>query len=55
MNRDTVINVVLILAGIALAIALFGAGAFWKGKSSPKRSSQLTFGSDYNSAAGHGS
>jgi hypothetical protein len=42
MKRDTVINVLLIIAGILLAFALFGAGAFWKGKSSSKRSSQLT-------------
>jgi len=32
MTRDTVINVLLIIAGIVLAIALFGAGVFWKGK-----------------------
>jgi len=43
MKRETVINLLLILAGIVLAIALFGAGAFWKGKSSPKRSSQERF------------
>ncbi len=44
MKRDTVINVLLIIAGVVLAFALFGAGAFWKGKSSLKRSSQLMFG-----------
>jgi hypothetical protein len=41
MKRDTVINVLLIIAGIVLAIALFGAGAFWRGKVAPKRSSEL--------------
>ena len=30
MTRDTAINVLLIIAGIVLAIALFGAGALWK-------------------------
>lgn len=30
MKRDTVINVLLIVAGIMLAIALFGAGVLWK-------------------------
>ena len=53
MKRDTVINVLLIIAGIVLAIALFGAGAFWKGKSSPKRSSQHAFDDYYISAALH--
>jgi hypothetical protein len=33
--------VLLIIAGIVLAIALFGAGAFWRGKVAPKRSSEL--------------
>ena len=46
MKRDTVINVLLIIAGIVLAFALFSAGAFWKGKSSLKISSQLTFHTD---------
>jgi hypothetical protein len=32
MKRDTVINVLLIIAGIVLAIALFGAGVLWKSK-----------------------
>lgn len=47
MKRETLINVLLIIAGIVLAIALFGAGAFWKAKSSPKLSGQLTFDADY--------
>ena len=33
LNRDTLITILLILAGILLAVTLFGAGAFWKGKS----------------------
>jgi heme/copper-type cytochrome/quinol oxidase subunit 2 len=32
MKRDTVINVLLIIAGIVLAIALFGAGVLWKSR-----------------------
>jgi hypothetical protein len=36
MNRDLVINVLLIVAGIVLAFLLFGAGAVWRGKSLPK-------------------
>ena len=31
MKRDTVVNVLLIIAGIVLALALFGAGVLWKG------------------------
>jgi hypothetical protein len=30
MKRDTAINVMLLIAGIVLAIALFGAGVLWK-------------------------
>jgi len=30
MKRDAVINVLLIIAGIVLAIALFAAGVLWK-------------------------
>jgi len=32
MKRDTVINVLLIIVGIVLAIALFGAGVLWKSR-----------------------
>src|SRR5215472_12748783 len=42
MKRDTVINILLIIAGIVLAIALFGAGAVWKGKVQPTRPSVLS-------------
>jgi hypothetical protein len=42
MKRDTVINILLIIAGIVLAIALFGAGAVWKGKVEPTRPSVLS-------------
>ena len=41
MKRDVVITVLLVLAGIILAIVLFGAGVFWRGKTSPARSSQM--------------
>ncbi len=41
MKRDTVINILLIIAGIVLAIALFGAGAVLKGKLQPTRPSVL--------------
>jgi hypothetical protein len=30
MRRETAINVLLIIAGIVLAIALFGAGVLWR-------------------------
>ena len=40
MKRDVVITVLLVIAGIILAIVLFGAGVFWRGKTSPARSSQ---------------
>jgi heme/copper-type cytochrome/quinol oxidase subunit 2 len=33
MNRDLIMSVLLIIAGIVLAIALFAAGAVWKGRS----------------------
>jgi hypothetical protein len=52
MKRDKVINLLLIIAGVMLALALFGAGAFWKGRSSPKRSSQFVLDTDYKSASG---
>jgi hypothetical protein len=39
MERNTVINVLLIIAAIVLAIALFGAGALWRGNATPRRSS----------------
>ncbi len=43
MKRDAVINVVLIIAGILLAIALFGAGVLWKSGAEKARRS-LPFG-----------
>lgn len=49
MNRNLVINMVLIVAGILLAFALFGAGALWKGKTTPKNST-LTVGNSWLSA-----
>lgn len=39
MNRDLVINVLLIIAGIVLAIALFGAGVMWKSRTAPRTTS----------------
>ncbi len=42
MKRDTLINILLVIAGILLAFALFGAGALWKGKT--PRSSILPVG-----------
>ena len=33
MKRDTLITILLVIAGLVLAIVLFGAGALWKGKS----------------------
>lgn len=39
MKRDTVINILLIMVGILLALALFGAGAMWKGGMHPSRPS----------------
>jgi hypothetical protein len=38
LNRDLVINILLILAGIVLAIALFGAGVLWKSTAPTKTS-----------------
>ena len=32
MTRDTLITILLVVAGVLLAIVLFGAGALWKGK-----------------------
>jgi len=32
MNRDTLISVLLVIAGIVLAFVLFGAGVRWKSK-----------------------
>jgi hypothetical protein len=38
MNRDLIMSVLLIIAGIVLAIAMFAAGAVWKGRSNPHNS-----------------
>lgn len=40
MRRDTVITVLLVIAGIILAFVLFGAGAFWKSRNSRRSSRQ---------------
>ena len=37
INRDTLITVLLVVAGIVLALVLFGAGVFWKSKSLPTK------------------
>ena len=39
MNRDLLINILLVIAGVLLALALFEAGAMWKGKMQPSRPS----------------
>jgi hypothetical protein len=33
INRDTLITALLVVAGIVLALALFGAGVLWRSKS----------------------
>lgn len=43
MNRDLIINILLILAGIVLAFALFGAGVLWKSKSTTRTPSLSQF------------
>jgi len=39
MRRCRLINILLVIAGILLALALFGAGAVWKGRMQPSRPS----------------
>jgi hypothetical protein len=39
MRRRLLINILLVIAGILLALALFGAGAVWKGGMHPGRPS----------------
>jgi len=39
MKRYLLINILLVIAGILLALALFGAGAVWKGKKQSSRPS----------------
>jgi hypothetical protein len=39
MRRYLLINILLVIAGILLALALFGAGAVWKCKMQPRRPS----------------
>ena len=39
MKRDTVVNIFLIIVGILLALALFVAGAVWKGRMKANRPS----------------
>ena len=43
MNRDLMINILLILAGIVLAFALFGAGVLWKSQSTTRTPSSSQF------------
>jgi hypothetical protein len=43
MNRDLIINTLLILAGILLAFALFGAGVFWKSRRMLRMTGVVTF------------
>lgn len=38
-NRDTLVTILLILAGVFLAITLFGAGALWRGNGNRHHSS----------------
>lgn len=35
MRRHLLINILLVIAGIVLGLALFGAGAMWKGRMQP--------------------
>ena len=35
MRRHLVINILLVIAGIVLALTLFGAGAMWMGRMQP--------------------
>ena len=55
MERDTVINVLLIIAGIVLALALFGAGALWRAGAtkSPKSLSSAPSNFLVESGSGH--
>jgi hypothetical protein len=39
MRRSLLINIVLVITGILLALALFGAGAVWKDQMQPRRPS----------------
>ncbi len=36
INREMLIAVLLVIAGIVLAFALFGAGVLWRSRASPK-------------------
>jgi len=42
MNRDTLITVLLVIAGMVLAFVLFGAGVRWKSKRSADRPTAST-------------
>jgi hypothetical protein len=42
------INILLVIAGILLALALFGAGAVWKGKMQPSRPSVSAPAADHH-------
>jgi hypothetical protein len=39
VGRRLLINILLVIAGILLALALFGAGAVWEGRMKPSRPS----------------
>jgi len=55
MTRDTVINVLLIIAGVVLAIALFGAGVVWKSRTAKGSSSLSSAHFDFRARTGHSS
>lgn len=42
MNRDTLITVLLAIAGIVLAFVMFWAGARWKSKTSERSAASTT-------------
>ena len=47
MKRDTVINVLLIIAGIVLALVMFWAGARWKSNASVEQAALTTNASQF--------
>jgi hypothetical protein len=51
INRDTLVTALLVVAGLVLALALFGAGVLWRSKSVPTKftswiPTQIRYGSN---------
>ena len=50
MSRNTLFTLLLVVAGILLAVALFVAGAIWRGRTTARPSASIAFSAGRPSA-----